>query len=82
MVSDEELKTRVELVERERSVPDPELAGRLDEMESTARCVHNELARRIERVDESTADGAALADLADRLEGIEVRLDDLESRLD
>jgi uncharacterized protein (UPF0335 family) len=82
MVSDEELKAHVERVERERAVSGPELAGRIDEMESTARCVHNELARRIERVDESSADDAALADLADRLDGIESRLDEIEARLD
>ncbi|MEF8842370.1 MAG: hypothetical protein V5A62_12220 [Haloarculaceae archaeon] len=82
MVSDEELKTHVERAERERSVSAPALSGRIDEMESTARCVHNELARRIERVDETSADEASLADLADQLDRIEDRLDDLESRLD
>lgn len=82
MVSDQELKTHVERVERERAATEPELVGRLDEMESTARCVHNELARRIERVDADSADEAALSDLADRLAGIEARLDDIESQLD
>ena len=82
MVDDQELKAHVEQVERERTVHEPELAGRLDEMRSTARCVHNELARRIERVDADSADEAALSDLADRLAGIEARLDDIESRLD
>lgn len=82
MVSDEELKTHVERAERARTTSGPELAGRIDEMESTARCVHNELARRIERVDESSAEAEALVDLADRLEGIEDRLDHIESRLD
>ena len=82
MVSDEELKAHVEQVERERSLTGPELVGRLDEMESTARCVHNELARRIERVDASSADDAALVDLSDRLDRLEARLDDLESRSD
>jgi tetrahydromethanopterin S-methyltransferase subunit G len=82
MVSDKELEAHVRRVERERAVSGPELSGRIDELESTARCVHNELARRIERVDESSADAEVLADLADRLEGIEHRLDDIESRLD
>jgi tetrahydromethanopterin S-methyltransferase subunit G len=82
MVSDKELEAHVRRVERERAVSGPELSGRIDELESTARCVHNELARRIERVDESSADAEVLADLADRLEGLEHRLDDIESRLD
>jgi tetrahydromethanopterin S-methyltransferase subunit G len=82
MVSDKELEAHVRRVERERAVSGPELSGRIDELESTARCVHNELARRIERVDESSADAEVLADLADRLEGLENRLDDIESRLD
>lgn len=81
MVSDEELKMHVERAER-TSGAGPELVGRLDEMESTARCVHNELARRIERAEAGSADATALADLADRLDGIEARLDDIESRLD
>ena len=82
MVSDEELSAHVQRVEQQRAVTEPELVDRLDAMESTARCVHNELARRIERVDESSADDAALADLADRLDGIESRLDEIEARLD
>jgi tetrahydromethanopterin S-methyltransferase subunit G len=82
MVSDKELEAHVRRVERERAVSGPELSGRIDELESTARCVHNELARRIERVDESSADAEVLADLADRLEVLEHRLDDIESRLD
>ena len=82
MVSDEELKMHVERVERASTATGPELVGRLDEMESTARCVHNELARRIERVETESADTATLADLADRLDGIEARLDAIEGRLD
>lgn len=82
MVSDEELKMHVERVERTEAAAGPALSGRLDEMESTARCVHNELARRIERAEEGSADAAALADLAGRLEGIEERLDAIESQID
>jgi tetrahydromethanopterin S-methyltransferase subunit G len=81
MVSDEELKMHVERAER-AGAAEPDLVGRLDEMESTARCVHNELARRIERAETDSADTAALADLAGRLDGIEERLDAIESRLD
>jgi tetrahydromethanopterin S-methyltransferase subunit G len=82
MVSDEELSAHVQRVEQQRAVTEPELVDRLDAMESTARCVHDELARRIERVDATGADEAALADLADRVERIEDRLDEIESRLD
>ena len=82
MVSDEELKMHVERAERASDASGPELVGRLDEMESTARCVHNELARRIERAETESADASALTDLADRLDGIEARLDEIESRLD
>ena len=82
MVSDEELSAHVQRVEQQRAVTEPELVDRLDAMESTARCVHDELARRIERVDATGADEEALADLADRVERIEDRLDEIESRLD
>ncbi|MFC6942964.1 hypothetical protein ACFQE8_23905 [Salinirubellus sp. GCM10025818] len=81
MVSDEELKMHVERAER-AGADELDLVGRLDEMESTARCVHNELARRIERAEADSADAVALADLAGRLDGIEERLDAIESRLD
>ena len=82
MVSDEELKLHVERAERVDEPAGPELVDRLDEMESTARCVHNELARRIERAEAGSVDTEALADLADRLERIEARLDGIEARLD
>lgn len=85
MVTDEELKAhvqRVERVEQARRTEGAALAHRVEDIESTARCVHNELARRIERVDTSSADEAALTDLVDRIEGIEDRLDAIESHLD
>lgn len=85
MVNDEELKAHVKRVERvERAHPSvkADLEGRVDELEATARCVHNELARRIEQVDAADATDEALADLVDRIEGIEDRLDAIEARLD
>lgn len=97
MVSDEELNAHVSRVERneqfgrterddhvEREPPagEPDLDCRVDELEATARCVHNELARRIEQVDATDTTDEAFADLADRIETIEDRLDAIDERLD
>jgi hypothetical protein len=82
MVSDEELAAHVRRAEQDRTAPEPRLTERLDRMQSTARCVHDELARRVERVDATTADAEALDDLVDRIERLETRLEEVESRLD
>ena len=81
MVSDEELKQHVRRVEAERSV-DPAVADRIDELESTARCVHNELARRIESTADESADAEALEALERRIESMEDRLAELEVAVD
>lgn len=84
MASDEELARRVAQVERDSA------AGRsvgtltteeLDEYRSVAGEIHDELARRIATVEENTADDAELAAVVDRLDRIEARIEELESRL-
>lgn len=80
MVSDEELKQHIRTAERQQqSAP---VDGRLDEMESTARHVHNELARRIEAVDEASVDRDELTDIRQDMARLERRLDAIESKLD
>jgi uncharacterized membrane protein YccC len=87
MVSDDELERRIAEFEHTGS-PDPgptvggdETAERLDRLESNARDVHEELARRIERTEASAADEETLEDLVARVEAIERRLEDLESEV-
>jgi hypothetical protein len=81
MVSDEELKQHVKRVEQEQAMA-PEVAHRIDELESTARCVHNELARRIESTAADSADADSLVALESRIEAMERRLERLEASLD
>lgn len=87
MVSDDELERRIAEFERTDS-PDPgatvggdETVERLDQLESNAREVHQELARRIERTEASAADEETLEELVARVEAIERRLEDLESQV-
>jgi len=85
MASDEELARRVARVEGGCRGPDADAdsAAReeLDEYRAVAGEIHDELARRIEAVDDGAADEADLADVVDRLDRLEARLDDLESRV-
>lgn len=89
MVSDDELERRIAEFERTGSpdqCPGPsagsnENVERLERLEENARDVHQELARRIERTQESAADEASLRDLVARVEAIERRLEDLEAQL-
>lgn len=93
MVSDDELERHVNRVEtsgprRSPSGPaigtddaDVDLAERFDRMQTAARDTHAELARRIERVDETSAEAVRVDDLADRLDRIEERLSDIEAEL-
>jgi polyhydroxyalkanoate synthesis regulator phasin len=81
MASDEELARHVSQVEGCRGHGGASAVEELDEYREAAGEIHNELARRIERVDEEAADEADLASVVERLERLESRLDDLESRL-
>jgi tetrahydromethanopterin S-methyltransferase subunit G len=81
MVSDEELKQHIRTAERQHEQSTP-VAGRLDEMESTARHVHNELARRIEAVDDASADRDELAAIREELARLDRRLESIEAQLD
>ena len=81
MVTDEELRSHVEQVERPRGA-DPELASRVERLESTARCVHDELARRIERTNSNCADAQTLSELVARVESLEEQLADIETQVD
>jgi uncharacterized protein Yka (UPF0111/DUF47 family) len=84
MAEDEELARHVAQVE---GVVDggsgaaPALSEELDEYRSTASEVHDELARRIQEIDDEKLDESALADVVERLDRLEARIDDLESRL-
>lgn len=72
MVSDDELERRIESVDQGVD----EAAG----VGPEARAVHDELARRIRAVEDGAADAATVAELADRLDAIEERLEALGSR--
>jgi len=83
MASDEEIARHVRRQEREHG-----WGGRgestkdeLKEHRETASEVHDELARRIQRVDDAAASEDDLAAVVEKLEEIEARLDDLEGRL-
>jgi polyhydroxyalkanoate synthesis regulator phasin len=81
MASDEELARHVSQVEGCRGHDGPSAVEELDEYREAAGEIHDELARRIEQIDEKSADEADLAAVVERLERLESRLDDLESRL-
>jgi polyhydroxyalkanoate synthesis regulator phasin len=81
MASDEELARHVSEMEGRRGAGGSSTVEELDEYREAAGEIHDELARRIERVDERTAEEADLASVVERLERLESRLDDLESRL-
>jgi polyhydroxyalkanoate synthesis regulator phasin len=79
MVSDEELKQHIRTAEEGEAVA---AFSRLGEVGTTARSVHNELARRIEAVDASTASREELSAIREEMERLCERLDDIEARLD
>lgn len=81
MASDEELARHVSQMEGCRGHGDTSAVAELDEYREAAGEIHNELARRIERVDDESADETDLAAVVERLDRLEARLDDLESRL-
>jgi polyhydroxyalkanoate synthesis regulator phasin len=79
MVSDEELKQHIRTAEEEGEAA---TSSRLEEMESTARSVHNELARRIEAVDANTVNREELSAIREEMARLGDRLDAIEARLD
>lgn len=84
MASDEELARRVARLEDggDGGVAAESSAGEeLDEYKAVAGEIHDELARRIERVDDATPDEGSLEDAVERLDRLEDRLDALERRL-
>lgn len=81
MASDEELNQRIRIAERQQERSDP-VDHRLAEMETTARSVHNELARRIEAVDERSVASGELVAIREEIARLETRLGAIEARLD
>lgn len=83
MANDEELARHVAQVEGvdAGAAAAASVREELDDYRSTAGEIHDELARRIEGVDDRKIDEAALADVVDRLDRLEARIADLESRL-
>ena len=84
MASDEELARRVSRVEDRGATgvaTGPAARDELEEYRAAAGEIHDELARRIERVDDATPDEGALRDAMERLDRLEERLDALERRL-
>ncbi|QLD87598.1 hypothetical protein HWV07_00525 [Natronomonas salina] len=82
MASDEEIARHVAQVEDVRRGPTgTAVQAELDEYKATAGEIHDELARRIEAVDDSSADEASLDDVLDRLDSLESRIADLETRI-
>lgn len=84
MASDEELARRVaqqEEAQQSGSGGGPSVTDELDQYKATAGEIHDELARRIENVDEEAIDEEALEPVVERLDRLESRLDDLESRI-
>jgi hypothetical protein len=84
MASDEELAQRVEKVENSGStsgLAPASASEELAEYRTTASDIHDELARRIEEVDDCAAAKETLADVMNRLDDLEGRLDTLESRI-
>lgn len=82
MASDEEIARHVAQVEGVRiGAASAAVQEELDEYKATAGEIHDELARRIEAVDDSSADEASLEDVIERLDRLESRIADLETRL-
>ena len=82
MASDEEIARHVAQVEGVRGgAAGAAVQEDLDEYKATAGEIHDELARRIEAVDDRSADEASLDDVVERLDRLESRIADLEARL-
>jgi molybdopterin-biosynthesis enzyme MoeA-like protein len=91
MVSDNELQRHVKQVETKRSYRSPDVPTigttestveeRVDELQHAARETHDELARRIQRVDDAKAEDVRVEAIVDRMEDIEERLAAIEDQL-
>ena len=82
MASDEEIARHVAHVENVRQGPaGTDVQAELDEYKATAGEIHDELARRIEAVDDRSAEAASLDDVIAQLDRLESRIADLETRL-
>ena len=82
MASDEEIERHVAQVEGvRRGAAGTAVQEDLDEYKATAGEIHDELARRIEAVDDRSADEASLEDVIERLDRLESRIAELETRL-
>lgn len=82
MASDEEIARHVAQVEGVRNgVAGAAVQEELDEYKAIAGEIHDELARRIEAVDDSSANEVSLEDVIERLDRLESRIADLETRL-
>lgn len=84
MASDEEIAQHVAQAERTAggcgSNGSP-AAAELDEYKRVAGEIHDELARRIDAVDQRAVDEASLSTVVDRLDRLDARLDELEERV-
>ncbi|WP_178917342.1 hypothetical protein [Natronomonas gomsonensis] len=83
MATDEELKQRVTQLESSGNtggLAPASASEELAEYRATTSEIHDELARRIEELDDCTAAEEALEEIIDRLDDLEARLDDLETR--
>ena len=83
MASDEELARRVARLESSHAGDAVRSTARdeLDEYRAVAGEIHDELARRVEAVDDRKPDEEALEALQERLDRLESRIDALEGRL-
>jgi uncharacterized protein Yka (UPF0111/DUF47 family) len=83
MASDQELAHRIARVESGSRGVEAGATARdeLDEYKAVAGEIHDELARRIEAVDDDKLDERAFEALDRRLERLESRIDALETRL-
>lgn len=82
MASDEELARQVARAEEDSygDVPSSSSTGEeLDEYKRTAGEIHDELARRIESIDEQTPDEDDLSEVLERLDRLEDRIEALEA---
>ena len=81
MASDEEIARQVERMETARGIGEEPCRAELEAFRETATDVHDELARRVQKVDDEAVSNDELAAVLERIEDIEARLDDLEERL-
>ncbi len=79
MASDEEIERQVRQHEQGRAGQTGDVS--LQEYRETASEIHDELARRIQDVDETAAAEEDLTAVVEKLERLEIRLEDLEERL-